>query len=139
MESNKEKISLNSNHSFLTTITVSLIHLTLLMPSITILLKVAIGIQSYIRFSKKKYFDYLPSMNIEKCCVTLYDSTEVSNIIFSLNQDKKDGPNSIPTKILKLLNKGISEQLAILFNQSFSSGIFPWILKASKIIPIKKF
>ena len=105
--------------------TQSLNHLTLLMPSITILLKVAIGIQSYIRFSKKKYFDYLPPMNIEKFCITLYDSTEVSNIIFSLNQDKKDGPNSIPTKILKLLNKGISEQLAIVFNQSFSSGIFP--------------
>ena len=103
----------------------SLNHLTLLMPSITVLLKVAIGIQSYIRFSKKKYFDYLPPMNIEKFCITLYDSTEVSNIIFSLNQDKKDGPNSIPTKILKLLNKGISEQLAIVFNQSFSSGIFP--------------
>ena len=105
--------------------TQSLNHLTLLMPSITVLLKVAIGIQSYIRFSKKKYFDYLPPMNIEKFCITLYDSTEVSNIIFSLNQDKKDGPNSIPTKILKLLNKGISEQLAIVFNQSFSSGIFP--------------
>ena len=103
----------------------SLNHLTLLMPSITVLLKVAIGIQSYIRFSKKKYFNYLPPMNIEKFCITLYDSTEVSNIIFSLNQDKKDGPNSIPTKILKLLNKGISEQLAIVFNQSFSSGIFP--------------
>ena len=106
-------------------VTQSLNHLTLLMPSITVLLKVAIGIQSYIRFSKKKYFDYLPPMNIEKFCITLYDSTEVSNIIFSLNQDKKDGPNSIPTKILKLLNKGISEQLAIVFNQSFSSGIFP--------------
>ena len=41
-------------------------------------------------------------------------------------------------KILKLLNKDISDQLAILFNQSFSSGIFPSILKTSKIIPIYK-
>ena len=49
-----------------------------------------------------------------------------------------DGPNSIPIKILKLLNKDISDQLAILFNQSFSSGIFPSILKTSKIIPIYK-
>ena len=41
---------------------------------------------------------------------------------------------------MKLLNKDISEQLAIVFNQSFSSGIFPSILKTSKIIPIcKKF
>ena len=41
-------------------------------------------------------------------------------------------------KILKLLNKDISDQLAILFNQSFSSGILPSILKTSKIIPIYK-
>ena len=70
--------------------------------------------------------------------LTPTDSTEVSNIIFSLNQSKSDGPNSIPIKILKLLNKDISDQLAILFNQSFSSGIFPSILKTSKIIPIYK-
>ena len=70
--------------------------------------------------------------------LTPTDGTEVSNIISSLNQSKSDGPNSIPIKILKLLNKEISDQLAILFNQSFSSGIFPSILKTSKIIPIYK-
>ena len=59
-------------------------------------------------------------------------------MISSLNQNKSDGRNSIPTKILKLLNKDISDQLAILFNQSFSSCIFPSILKTSKIIPIYK-
>ena len=70
--------------------------------------------------------------------LTPTDSTEVSNIISSLNQSKRDGPNSIPIKIPKLLNKEISDQLAILFNQPFSSGIFPSILKTSKIIPIYK-
>ena len=100
--------------------------------------KVAIDIQSSIRFSKKNYYDYLPPLNIESFILTPTDSTEVSNIIFSLNQNKNDGPNSIPIKILKLLNKDISDQLAILFNQSFSSGIFPSILKTGKIIPILK-
>ena len=37
-----------------------------------------------------------------------------------------------------MLNKGISDQLAILFNQSFSSRIFPLILKTSKFIPVYK-
>ena len=100
--------------------------------------KVAINIQSSIRFSKKQYYDYLPPLNIESFFLTPTDSTEVSNIIFSLNQNKSDGPNIIPIKILKLLNKDIPDQLAILFNQSFSSGIFPSILKTSKIIPIYK-
>ena len=86
--------------------------------------KVAIDIQWSTRFSKKKYYDYLPPLNIESFFITPTDSTEVSNTISSLNQDKSDEPNCIPIKILKLLNKGISDQLAILFNQSFCSGIF---------------
>ena len=73
--------------------------------------KVAIDIQSSIRFSKKKYHDYLLPVNIESFFLTPTDSTEVSNIIFSLNQNKSDGPNSIPIKIIKVLNKDISDQL----------------------------
>ena len=98
--------------------------------------KVAIDIQSSIRLSKKNYFNYLPPLNIESFFITPTDSTEVSIFISSLNQDKSDGPNSIPIKNLKLLNKGISEQLVILLNQSFSSGVFPSVLTTSKIIPI---
>ena len=96
----------------------------------------AIDIQSSIRFSKKKYYDYLLPLNMESLFLTATDSIEVSNIIFSLNQKKSDGPNIIPIKVLKLLNKDISDPLAILFNQSFSIGIFSSILKTSKIIPI---
>ena len=134
----------NSNHTFPTAIIVNNEAIT--NPSDiantfnNYFAKVAIDIQSSIskQFSKKKYYDYLPLLNIESLFLTPTDSTEVSNIIFSLNQNKSDGPNSIPIKILKLLNKDISDQLAILFNQSFSSGIFPSILKTSKIIPIYK-
>ena len=118
----------NSNHIFPTAITVN--NETITNPSdITnafnnYFAKVAIDIQSSIRFSKKKYYDYLPLLNIESFFLAPADSTEVSTFIFSLNQNKSDGPNNIPIKILKLLNKDISDQLATLFNQSFSSGIF---------------
>ena len=70
-------------------------------------------------FSKKKYCDYLPPLNIESFFITPTGSTEVSKIISSLNQDNSNGPNSIPIKVLKLLNKDTSNQLVILFNQSF--------------------
>ena len=86
----------------------------------------------------KKYFDYLLPLNIESFFIAPIDSTEVFNIISSLNQHKNGGPYSILIKFRKLLNKEISEQLAILFNQSFSPVIFPPILKTSKIIPIYK-
>ena len=131
----------NSSHTFPTAITVN--NETITKPSDmanafnNYFAKVAIDIQSSIRFSKKKY-DYLPPPNIESFFLNPTDSTEVSNIIFSLNQNKSDRPSSIPIKILMLLNKDISDQLAILFSQSFSSGIFPSILKTSKIIPIYK-
>ena len=132
----------NSNHIFPTTITVN--KETITSPSDiangfnNCFAKVAIDIQSYIRFSKKKYYDYLLPLDIESTFITATDSTKVSNIISSVNQDKSYGPNSIPIKILKLLNKDIFGKLAILFNQSCSSGIFYAILKISKIIPIYK-
>ena len=43
--------------------------------------KVAIDIQSPVRSSKKKYYDYLTPLNIESFFITPTDSTEVSNII----------------------------------------------------------
>ena len=72
-------------------------------------------------------------MNIESYFITPTGSSEVFNIISFLKLDKSDVSNSIPTKILKLLNKDRSDQLAIPFNQSFSSGNFSLLLKASKI------
>ena len=70
--------------------------------------------------------------------MTFTDSTEVSNIFSSLNLDKSDRRNSTPTRVLKLLNKDMSDQLTFLFHQHFSPGLFPSILKNSKIIPVHK-
>ena len=66
------------------------------------------------------------------------DKTEIENVISSLDSNKSVGPNSIPTKILKLLKNDIFSQLSEIFNISFSSGVFPSILKTDKIIPIHK-
>ena len=56
----------------------------------------------------------------------------------SLDSNKSVGPNSIPTKILKLLKNNISSQLSEIFNISFSSGVSPSILKTAKVIPVRK-
>ena len=55
-----------------------------------------------------------------------------------LIQSKSYGPNSIPTKILKLLKNDISTQLSDIFNVSFSTCVFPSILKIAKVVPIHK-
>ena len=131
----------NSSHNFPIAITVN--NETITNPSniantfSNYIAKVAIDIQLSNRFSKKKYFDYLLPLNIESFFITPTDSTEVSNIS-SLNQDKSDAPNSISIKIMKPLNKVVSDQLAIVFNQSFYSGIFPSIFKILILFQIKK-
>ena len=66
------------------------------------------------------------------------DKTEIKNIISSLDSNKSVGPNSIPIKTLKLLKNDISSQLSEIFNITFSSGVFPSILKTSKVIPVHK-
>lgn len=63
---------------------------------------------------------------------------EVQNLINSLSNSKSTGPHSIPVKILKLLIQDISKHLTDLFNLSFSTGVFPSILKTSKVVPIFK-
>ena len=80
----------------------------------------------FLQFWKKKYFYNIPLL--ESYFITPTDSWRYQG----------DGPNSISTRILKLLTKDIPDQLAVLFNQFVSSGIFPSIWKTSKIMPIYK-
>ena len=59
-------------------------------------------------------------------------------MISSLGSNKSVGTNSIPIKILKTLKDDISSQLADTFNISLSTGIFPTILKAAKVVLVYK-
>ena len=56
----------------------------------------------------------------------------------SFNVTKASDLFSIPNKILILLKRDISKQLADLFNLSFSSGSLPSILKTAKVVPVFK-
>ena len=99
---------------------------------------VATGIKSSIKYSRNKFFDFLPQININSFFINPTDKTEIKNIILSLDPLRSIGPNSIPTKILKLLSNDISTQFAELFNLSFSEGVFPSIRKTCKVVPIYK-
>ena len=65
-------------------------------------------------------------------------TVEVSSIILSLNQSTSVGPNSIPIRLLKILNSEISNPLAMIINESFSSGTLPDKLKIAKFTTIFK-
>ena len=86
----------------------------------------------FMIFSPQPFFPLLPPININSFFLILTD------IKLSFNSSRAIGPNSIPTRILKLLINDVSCQLTELFNLSFSSGVFSLIVKTSKVIPIYK-
>ena len=91
-----------------------------------------------ISFSHKHFSDFLKNISNINFFVSTTDKTEIEDVISSLDSNKSVGPNSIPTKILKLLKDDISSQLSETFNISFSSGFFPSLLKTAQVIPVHK-
>ena len=104
----------------------------------TILVKLQKKTKANSKFSNKSFQDFLHHPNAESLLITPTDAHEVNLIISSLNSDKSTVPNSLPTRILMLLKNDISTHLADIFNLSFSSGVFPSILKIAKVIPVHK-
>ena len=91
-----------------------------------------------ISFSHKHFSDFLRNRSNISFFVSPTDKTKIEDFISSLDSSKSVGPNSIPTKILKLLKYDISSQLSEIFNISFSYRVFPSILKTAKVIPVHK-
>ena len=99
---------------------------------------VADTIRSKIPVSEKHFSAFLKHPNLKSIFLSPVTSLEVSKLIGTMPLSKSSGPNSIPTKILKLISAEISIPIAKLVNLSFSSGKFPSSLKVSKVIPVYK-
>ena len=99
---------------------------------------IALDIQSSIKYSAKELHEFLPPLSIKPFFLSLTDENEIISIISALDSQKAPGPSSIPINILKSMKNDISDQLAVLFNLSFTSGSFPTIFRTSKVTPIYK-
>ena len=89
---------------------------------------------SKIKFSNKSFRNFLSS-EINYSFKTISTNKEKKyKIILSLNTNKSC---RLP-KVLHFLHGQISNNLATICNLSFSTGIFPVIVKIDKIIPIHK-
>ena len=84
-----------------------------------------------ISYSHKHFSDFLKHKNQNSFFLSLTNKYEIQNIISSLNSNKSVGPNSIPTRILKLPKNDVSTQLADIFNMSLSTSIFTTISSQS--------
>ncbi|XP_065667556.1 uncharacterized protein LOC136087869 [Hydra vulgaris] len=95
-------------------------------------------LQKNIHSSHTDFHKYLKTSNPDSLFIKPTEKNEIISVIFSLNDGKASGPNSIPTFVLKLLADDISLVLSNLFNISFATGIFPNILKTASVKPIHK-
>ena len=115
-----------------------MIHSQLLILLVTFLPLFAETVHSKIKFSNKSFKTFLSSEINDSLLITFTKKEEIFKIISSLNSNKSCGSNSIPTKVLHLLQDQISNHLATICNLSFSTGVFPAILKTAKVISIHK-
>ena len=95
-------------------------------------------VQSSIKFSRHKFYNFLPDIDINSFFIKPVDKRKIQIIVLPLNPVKAVGPNSVPTKITKFIRNNISNQLPELFNLSLLLNVFPSILKSSKFIPVLK-
>ena len=99
---------------------------------------IAETVQSKTKFSHKFFRSFFSTKNNDSVIITATNKEETCKIISSFNINKSCRPNSIPTKILHLVQDQISKHLATICNLSFSTGKFPTILKTAKVTPIHK-
>ena len=81
---------------------------------------------------------YLPA---KRNCTLKFQSVTVDNvrrIIDSLKPKSSSGVDSISDKLLKYVKDVIIEPLTTIINTMLNTGIFPNLLKISKVIPIYK-
>ena len=99
---------------------------------------VADNVRSTIPATRQHFDKYLRNQNPNSIFLSPTSPEEISKIISTFSPSKSSGPHSIPVRLLKLLLHDISVPISILINLSLESGIFPTLLKTSKVIPIFK-
>ena len=110
----------------------------ILLKLLIIILPLQLKIQKNIKYSHTHFSDYISHENSSTIFLQPTDKEEIANIISSRNLNKAPGPNSIPCRILFLLKNKILTQVADLFNLSFMTGVFPFVLKTAKVVPVFK-
>ena len=95
-------------------------------------------IESKIKQSKKDFKQYLGNPSPDIFFLNPTNPKEVELKISSLKNSKANGPNSLPTKILKECKKEISIPLTLIINLSSSTGTFPNRLKLANVFQYTK-
>ena len=84
------------------------------------------------------YKNYLKMPSKTTCHLERVTTSDVENIIDKLKNKSSSGYDGISNTILKSIKSVIINPLTLLINQMVETGIFPDVLKISKVIPIYK-
>lgn len=63
---------------------------------------------------------------------------EVESLILQLDSHKAPGLDGLNNAFIKEIRDAISEPLAVIYNKSFSAGVFPDVWKLGSVCPIHK-
>ena len=63
---------------------------------------------------------------------------DVFSILYNLDNNKAQGPDGIPARLLKETARQITPSLTLLFNKSLSTGVLPRDWKLANVVPVHK-
>ena len=78
-----------------------------------------------INFAHKSFNNFLKNQCNESIFIKPCTNKGIIDITSDLGSNEATGPNSSPIKIMKLAKDSTANNLTVLFNLSFSSGVFP--------------
>ena len=99
---------------------------------------IAKNLQDKIYFAGENYSNYLGQSSDYRFLFESADTKEIILIIDSFDNNKAQGPYSIPTDVLKIIKSNICYPLKEIINLSFATGIYPTKLKIARVNPIFK-
>ena len=85
-----------------------------------------------------KYQDYLKNPNEHSIFLKETDHGEVATQLYKLDITKSGDIYGMTPRLIRDAGPSMATNLSILFNKSLETGIFPHLLKVSKVIPIYK-
>ena len=99
---------------------------------------IATKTKSRIPNTEKHFSNYLDNPVLDSIYLYETNKEEIEKLIQKLKDSKGIGPNSIPTKFLKILSPAISQIISNLINISILNGVYPDCLKIASIKPLHK-
>ena len=95
-------------------------------------------VEEKIPKTNSKFSDYLNKPVPNSIFLSPLDDQEISDMFSKINTSKSFGPNSIPSKLLKVHAEAFFSPVKNMINSSLAEGTFPSILKIAQVCTVFK-